>query len=51
MNCSWRLSLIVIISFLISTDQEAAEIMGIKILDHIIIGDGKYASFAERCLM
>ena len=28
--------------------KEAGEIMGIKILDHIIVGDGEYLSFVER---
>ena len=28
--------------------KEAGEIMGIKVLDHIIIGDGEYLSFVER---
>ena len=31
--------------------KEAGEIMGIKILDHIIIGDGQYLSFVERGLL
>lgn len=31
--------------------KEAGEIMGIKILDHIIIGNGDYLSFVERGLM
>jgi DNA repair protein RadC len=31
--------------------KEAGEIMGIKLLDHIIIGDGEYISFVERCLL
>ena len=31
--------------------KEAGEIMGIKILDHIIVGDGEYCSFVERCLL
>lgn len=31
--------------------KEAGEIMGIKLLDHIIIGDGEYCSFVERGLM
>jgi len=31
--------------------KEAGEIMGIKILDHIIIGDGEYLSFVERGLL
>ena len=28
--------------------KEAGDIMGIKVLDHIIIGDGEYMSFVER---
>ncbi|MDD5287100.1 MAG: DNA repair protein RadC [Desulfuromonadaceae bacterium] len=28
--------------------KEAGEIMGIKVLDHIIVGDGEYVSFVER---
>lgn len=31
--------------------KEAGEIIGIKILDHIIIGDGEYLSFVERGLL
>lgn len=31
--------------------KEAGEIMGIKILDHIIVGDGEYLSFIERGLL
>jgi DNA repair protein RadC len=31
--------------------REAGDIMGIKVLDHIIIGDGEYVSFVERGLM
>ena len=31
--------------------KEAGEIMGIKLLDHIIVGDGEYLSFVERGLM
>ncbi len=31
--------------------KEAGEIMGIKVLDHIIIGDGEYLSFVERGLL
>lgn len=31
--------------------KEAGEIMGIRILDHIIIGDGDFMSFVERGLM
>lgn len=31
--------------------QEAGDIMGIKILDHIIIGEDKYISFVESDLM
>lgn len=28
--------------------KEAGELMGIKVLDHIIVGDGSYHSFVER---
>jgi len=31
--------------------KEAGEIIGIRILDHIIIGDGEYLSFVERGLL
>lgn len=31
--------------------KEAGEIMGIRILDHIIVGDGEYVSFVERGLL
>jgi DNA repair protein RadC len=31
--------------------KEAGEIMGIKVLDHIIVGDGEYLSFVERGLL
>jgi len=31
--------------------REAGDIMGIKVLDHIIVGDGEYLSFVERGLM
>lgn len=31
--------------------KEAGEIMGIKVLDHIIVGEGKYQSFVERGLL
>jgi DNA repair protein RadC len=30
--------------------KEAGEIMGIRVLDHIIVGDGDYISFVERGL-
>ncbi len=30
---------------------EAGEILGIKVLDHIVIGDGRYISFLEENLM
>ena len=30
---------------------QAGEIIGIKILDHVVIGDGRFASFAERQLL
>lgn len=31
--------------------KEAGEIMGVKVLDHIIIGSGEYMSFVERGLL
>jgi DNA repair protein RadC len=31
--------------------KEAGEIMCIKLLDHIIVGDGEYLSFVERGLL
>ncbi len=31
--------------------KEAGEIMGIKLLDHIIVGDNQYLSFVERGLL
>lgn len=31
--------------------KEAGELMGIRVLDHIIIGDGEYCSFTERGIM
>jgi len=31
--------------------REAGDIMGIKVLDHIIIGDGEFISFVERGLL
>jgi DNA repair protein RadC len=31
--------------------KEAGDIMGIKVLDHIIVGDGEYTSFVERGLL
>lgn len=31
--------------------KEAGELMGIKVLDHIIVGDGEYVSFVERGLL
>ena len=31
--------------------SEAGEIMGIKLLDHFIVGDGTYLSFTERGLL
>ncbi len=31
--------------------KEAGELMGIKVLDHIIVGDGGYLSFVERGLI
>ena len=30
--------------------SEAGELMGIKLLDHVIVGDGTYLSFTERVL-
>jgi DNA repair protein RadC len=31
--------------------KEAGDLMGIKVLDHIIVGDGEYLSFVERGLL
>jgi DNA repair protein RadC len=31
--------------------KKAGEIMGIKVLDHIIVGKGEYLSFVERGLL
>lgn len=31
--------------------REAGEILGLKVLDHIIVGDGEYLSFVERGLL
>jgi len=31
--------------------KEAGELMGIKVLDHIIVGEGEYLSFVERGLL
>jgi DNA repair protein RadC len=31
--------------------KEAGEIIGIKVLDHVVIGDGEYLSFVERGLL
>ena len=31
--------------------KEAGEILGLKILDHIIVGDGDYCSFVEKGLL
>lgn len=31
--------------------KEAGELIGIPVLDHIIIGDGQFVSFADRCLL
>lgn len=31
--------------------KEAGDILGIKVLDHIIVGDGEYLSFVERGLL
>jgi DNA repair protein RadC len=31
--------------------KEAGEIIGVKVLDHVIVGDGEYLSFVERGLL
>lgn len=31
--------------------KEAGEVMGIKVLDHVIVGDGEYVSFVEKGLL
>lgn len=31
--------------------KEAGEILGIKVLDHVIVGEGEYVSFVERGLL
>jgi len=31
--------------------KEAGELLGIKVLDHVIVGDGEYISFVERGLV
>ena len=31
--------------------KEAGELLGIKVLDHIIIGNGRYMSFADEGLL
>lgn len=31
--------------------ERAAELLGIRVLDHVIVGDGEYASFKELGLM
>lgn len=31
--------------------REAGDIMGIKVLDHVIVGDGEYMSFVEQGLL
>jgi DNA repair protein RadC len=31
--------------------KEAGELMGIRVLDHIIIGDGEYCSFVEKGML
>jgi DNA repair protein RadC len=31
--------------------KEAGELMGIRVLDHIIIGDGEYCSFVEKGIL
>jgi DNA repair protein RadC len=28
--------------------KEAGDILGIQVIDHVIIGDGRYVSFKER---
>jgi DNA repair protein RadC len=30
---------------------QAGELLGIKILDHVVIGDGRYISFADEGLL
>ena len=31
--------------------KDAGELLGVKVMDHIIIGDGQYVSFVEKCLL
>ncbi len=31
--------------------KQAADLLGINLLDHVVIGDGRYASFAEKNLL
>ena len=31
--------------------RQAADLLGIRILDHVVIGDGRYVSFAEQQLL
>ncbi|MGM9532028.1 JAB domain-containing protein, partial [Intestinibacter sp.] len=31
--------------------QDAGEILGIELLDHLILGDNKYFSFKENCIL
>jgi DNA repair protein RadC len=31
--------------------KEAGDLLGLKVLDHIIVGDGEYLSFVERGLL
>ncbi len=31
--------------------KEAGELLGIKIVDHVVIGDGRFSSFAEQLLV
>jgi len=31
--------------------KDAGELMGIKVLDHIIVGEGEYLSFVEKGLL
>jgi DNA repair protein RadC len=36
---------------LTKTLADAAELLGIRLLDHVVFGDGRYVSLAERNLM
>jgi len=31
--------------------KEAGEILGINVLDHLVVGDGRYVSFADQLLL